>query len=215
MSSSVEPRRRGAPGAWDVWNRRLHFYLGLYFLFFIWLFSLSGLLLNHGQWAASLGANERRETRSERALAPLAGGSDTAQAREVMRALNLTGEINWPPSQPPGVLAFVVSRPPDATDVRVDLAESRASIRHFENTGMATFRIFHTFGGSRYTDTARRDWLVTTIWVVAMDALSVGLVVMVLGSYYLWWRLTKTRTLGLLALSAGAAACATFVAGLL
>jgi hypothetical protein len=48
-----------------------------------------------------------------------------------------------------------------------------------------------------------------------MDALSVGLVVMVLGSYYMWWRLTKTRTLGLLALSAGAAACATFVAGLL
>ena len=45
-----------APGARDVgaalrtWNRRLHYFLGLYFIFFVWLFALTGLLLNHGQW---------------------------------------------------------------------------------------------------------------------------------------------------------------------
>jgi hypothetical protein len=215
MSWSAEATRRRSLVTFQVWNRRAHFYLGLYFLFFIWLFALSGWLLNHGQWAASWGVNERRETSYERALAPLAGDSDTIRAREVMRELNLTGEINWPPSQPPGVLAFGVSRPGDASEVRVDLVQNRASIRHFENSGVATFRIFHTFSGSRYTDTARRDWLVTTAWVIAMDALSVGLVVMVLGSYYMWWRLTNKRALGLIVLSAGAAACAVFAAGLL
>jgi hypothetical protein len=199
----------------QAWNRRLHVYLGLYFLFFIWLFALSGWLLNHGQWAASWGVNERHETRYERTLEPPAGGSDLARAREVMRELNLTGEINWPPSQPPGVLAFGVNRPGDASEVRVDLVQNRASIRHFENTAVATFRIFHTFSGSRYTDTARRDWLVTSVWVIAMDALSFGLVVMVLGGYYMWWQLRTKRTLGLIALGAGVAGCAAFAAGLL
>ena len=28
-------------------NRRAHYYLGLYFLFFLWLFAFTGLLLNH------------------------------------------------------------------------------------------------------------------------------------------------------------------------
>ena len=42
----------------ETWNRTFHFYLGLYFLFFLWLFSLSGLMLNHGQWRVSLAATD-------------------------------------------------------------------------------------------------------------------------------------------------------------
>ena len=30
----------------ETWNRKLHIYVGLYFLTFLWLFSFSGLLLN-------------------------------------------------------------------------------------------------------------------------------------------------------------------------
>ena len=40
--------------AFEVWNRKLHYYLGLYFLFFLWLFSLTGLMLNHQQWFTDL-----------------------------------------------------------------------------------------------------------------------------------------------------------------
>jgi len=40
--------------ALETWNRRLHYYLGLYFLFFLWLFSLTGLMLNHQQWFTDL-----------------------------------------------------------------------------------------------------------------------------------------------------------------
>jgi hypothetical protein len=161
----------------------------------------------------SLGANDRGETRYERTLEPLAGDSDTARAHDVMRQLDLRGEINWPSPQRPGVLAFNVNRPNDATLVRVDLAQSRAAIQHFDNSGLATIRIFHTFSGSQYTDAARREWLLTTVWVMAMDALGMGLVVMVLGSYYMWWRLRQKRTLGAIVLIAGAVSCAAFAAG--
>ncbi len=33
-----------------VWNRKLHYYTGLYLLLFLWLFAFTGLLLNHPQW---------------------------------------------------------------------------------------------------------------------------------------------------------------------
>ena len=38
--------------------------------------------------------------------------------------------------------------------------------------------------------------------------------VMVLGSYYMWWRLPRRRTGGLIALLSGWVVCALFVAGL-
>ena len=38
----------------EFWNRKFHYYLGLYFLFFLWLFSLTGLMLNHQQWFRDL-----------------------------------------------------------------------------------------------------------------------------------------------------------------
>ncbi len=201
----------------ELWNRRLHFYLGLFFLFFLWLFSLTGLLLNHGKWAMAQAANQRRETRYEQNIRPPADGSEAARARDVLRQLGLVGEIDWPAAaQQPGRLEFNVSRPSDASQVRVDLAQNRASVRHFENSRLAAFRIFHTFSGSRFnTPDSQRDWILTTVWVVSMDALAAALIVMVCGSYYMWYRLKPKRRLGVIILAGGAVSCGIFVAGLL
>jgi len=45
--SSLSDSRRPTGAVLEAWNRRLHYYLGLYFLLFLWLFSFTGLLLNH------------------------------------------------------------------------------------------------------------------------------------------------------------------------
>jgi hypothetical protein len=206
-----------AKGTLELWNRRLHFYLGLLFLFFLWLFSLTGLLLNHGKWAVAQAANQRRETRYERAIQPPDGSSDVGRARDVMRQLGLSGEIDWPSAgQQPGRFEFNVSRPRDAAQVRVDLAQNRASIQHFENSRLAAFRIFHTFSGSRFnTPGSQRDWILTSVWVFSMDALAAALIVMVLGSYYMWYRLKPKRQLGIFVLAVGFLTCGAFLAGLL
>lgn len=199
----------------EKWNRKLHYYFGLYFLFFLWLFLLTGLLLNHGQWAMAMAANERHETKYEPTIQTPDGDTDLARARDLMRQLGLVGEINWPPVQQPGQLIFNVNRPTEASQVRVDLERKRASIQHFDNSGIATFRIFHTFSGSRYVDTSRREWIVTTVWVLAMDALAAGLIVMVFGSYYMWYQLKQRHTLGFIVLGAGVVSGGMFLAALL
>ena len=47
-----------------------------------------------------------------------------------------------------------------------------------------------------------------------MDALAAGLIVMVFGSYYMWYRLKATHLLGVIVLAAGFLSCAAFVAGM-
>ena len=198
----------------DVWNRRLHYYAGLYFLFFLWLFSLTGLMLNHQQWFTDL--YDRHQVSYDPVIEPPAGNTREAQTRDLMRQLNLRGEVDWPAVQPVGHIDFTVSRPNGAAQVRVDLNARQAYVKEFENGTLHAFQIFHTFSGSRFNQpTSQRDWMVTSAWVFAMDALAAGLIVMVLGSYVMWWRLKRTRALGWAALSAGFGMCGIFVAGLL
>ena len=198
----------------ERWNRKAHYYLGLFFLFFLWLFSLTGLLLNHGQWAMAQAANQRKETRYEQTVQPPSGDTDLARARDMMRQLRLVGEMDLPTGpQVAGHFDFNVNRPRDASQVKVDLVQMRASVQHFDNGGWAVFRIFHTFSGSRFnTPESHRNWIVTSAWVVAMDALSAGLIVMVLGSYYMWFRFKrKSLRLGMILVAAGYLCCAMFL----
>jgi hypothetical protein len=198
----------------DVWNRRLHFYLGLYFLFFLWLFSLTGLMLNHQQWFTDL--YDRHQVSYDPEIRAPFGVTRAEQTFDVMRQLNLHGEVDWPALQPVGHIDFNVSRPDGFAQVRVDLNAKQAYVKEFTNSSLHAFQVFHTFSGSRFNQPdSRRDWIVTGVWVFAMDALAAGLIVMVLGSYYMWWRLKKQKRLGLVTLIAGFVICGAFVAGLL
>ena len=214
MSSPSNRGRRGA-AVLEAWNRRLHYYLGLYFLLFIWLFSFTGLLLNHPRWSLSRIPNDANPA-YERTIEPPRGGADLERARDVMRQLGLTGEIDWPQAaQPQGRLDFNIAYPRQAAQVRVDLARNRATVLQIDRSLWSGLRIMHTFSGWRYTSAGTsRDWIVTSLWVVAMDAVAAGLLVMVFGSYYMWWRLERMRTAGWVALAAGWVSCAFFVYGL-
>lgn len=198
----------------ETWNRKLHYYLGLYFLFFLWLFALTGLMLNHQQWFREL--YQRQEKKSERAVDTPRGETPVERTRDVMRQLGLRGEIDWAASQPVAHLDFNVARPNGAAQVRVDLNAKRAYVREFTNSRLHAFQIFHTFSGTRFNQpSSKRDWIITTVWVTAMDALAAGLIAMVFGSYYMWWRLKKRKVLGIAVLGAGCVACLVFVSGAL
>ena len=217
-SEDFQPReevpRRSRRMAIEGWNRRLHYYLGLCFLLFIWLFSLTGLLLNHPGWAQHAG-DRRAESKFEKELQIVQGAAPDQQARSIIRQLGIEGELDWPAAPPPGRLDLNVSRPSDAAQVRVDLASGTAVVQHFENTPFAAFRIFHTFNGSRYNaPLMRREWVWTTVWAVLMDAFAAGLLVMVFGSYYMWYRLKRDHRLGWAVLGAGLACCGLFVIAL-
>lgn len=214
MALSSNRERRLGPRL-EAWNRRVHYFLGLYFLLFIWLFSFTGLLLNHPRWRLSRIPNDAKPAYEQTIHVP-SGETELVRAQDVIRQLGLRGEIDWPQASPqPDRLDFNVVYPRQASQVRVDLRTMRATVRQTDRSWWPALTISHTFSGSRYNaPTTRRDWLLTTVWTIAMDALAIGLLVMVVGSYYMWYRLKTKRTLGFIALGAGWFACGLFVLGL-
>jgi len=200
----------------EVWNRKLHFYLGLYLLLFIWLFSFSGLLLNH-QWefSSSFWAKRKQSTVNQ-AIQPPPDGTNLEKAKNLMRQLDITGEIELGDTQPqPGSFDFQVSRPGHIFGIHADFVKKEAAVQRIEVNEWGIIRILHTFSGVRRGSPGmQRDWFVTKIWCFSMDAVAMGLIFMVLGSYYMWYVLKKKRLLGWITLAAGFLVCGFFVVAL-
>jgi hypothetical protein len=214
MPSRADSRQRAAIFA--LWNRKLHYYLGLYFLFFLWLFALTGLLLNHGGWAFAQFFPNRKVSTRERAIDLPAPTSNLDQARSVVCQMGLEGEIEWSgPRSDPSRLDFNVSRPGRGYQVQADLAQGRARVTVTQYNGWGIARMLHTFVGGRTDDSQNhRNWMLTSVWALSMDAVALGIILMVLTSYYMWWGLREKRSSGITALALGTLVCGLFVIGL-
>jgi hypothetical protein len=207
---------RSATDVFLVWNRRLHYYLGLYLLFFCWLFVFTGLLLNHSRWQFTQFWPNRAQSTIEHQFQVPEAATDTARARDLMRQFGIAGEIQWPASQPAGApLAFQVSRPGLVIDVKADLGSGRATLQRNDLNAWGVMHLLHTFTGVRAADARNvRDWTLTSVWALSMDAVAAGLIVMVFSSYIMWYRLKAKRRGGIVALLLGFVSCCAFVTGL-
>jgi hypothetical protein len=213
---SSERSRRGAVDSFLVWNRRVHFYLGLYLLFFTWLFAFTGLLLNHPRWQFAQFWPNRIQNTTEHTLEPVSGAADVDRARDVMRQLGISREIQWPASQPvSGPFTFQVNRPGLNVEVKADLPAGHATVHRTQLNAWGVMHVLHTFTGVPAADSPnRRDWTLTTVWALSMDAVAAGLIVMVLGSYIMWFRLRAKRLGGIVALGLGFLSCGAFIGAL-
>ena len=199
----------------EVWNRRLHYFLGLYFLFFLWLFSLTGLMLNHQQWFTDL--YDRHEVSYDPSIETPAGETRTEQTLDLMRQLNLRGEVDWPASQPVGHIDFDVARP-ESSRPGARRPEREAGLRQGVQEHLIT-RVpdlshvqWHAIQStSQRARLARSRARGCSPWTRSQRVSSV----MVIGSYYMWWRLKQRRTLGVITLALGYAICGAFVLGAL
>jgi hypothetical protein len=180
--------------ALDAWNRKLHYYSGLYLLLFLWLFAVSGLLLNHPQWSVANFWPQRQQERFERPVQLAAGASDIDRARSLMRQLGLAGEIEWTaPRQRPERFEFRVARPGRMASVGVNVATGVASVERISVNGWGVLNALHSFTGVRAgRPEATRDWWLTRLWSFSMDAACVGIVFMVLSGYWMWLRSRRT-----------------------
>lgn len=200
------------------WNRKLHYYAGLFLLFFVWLFAFSGLLLNHPKWRFDESWNNRKETNADLEITPpgpdLKG--DLGQAREIMRQLGIEGEILWTTTRTdPNLFDFQVRRPGHFFFIKADLAQKRVTLRHSAVNLWGVIKVLHTFTGVQLDDPRNtRDWALTSVWAYSMDAVAAGLIFMVLSSLYMWFELPQKRLAGAVVLGLGLLSCGVFCIGL-
>lgn len=202
----------------ERWNRKLHYYIGLFLLFFLWLFAITGLVLNHPTWRFSESWSKRTDTNSEHgitALGPELQG-DLAQAREIMRQLQIPGEILWTTTRTDArQFDFQVRRPGHYYFIKADLAQNRVNLRHSEVNLWGVMKVLHVFSGVQLDDARQsRDWALTSVWALSMDAVALGLIFMVLSSLYMWWERPERRLAGAVVLGVGSLVCGLFCLGL-
>jgi len=199
-----------------AWTRRLHNYVGLFLLLFLWMFSASGLVLTHSTRPAGRFWDERAETIAVRSVrAPVATG-DVTMAADLMRQLEVVGEIGDTRRHPDGArFDFQVVKPGRVVRIEVRLDSSVARVTTIRLNAWGVVDALHKFTGVRMGAPAEtRDWLLTRMWSFAMDALALGMLVLVASGLYLWYRRRDARWTGLVALFAGIACCGFFLFGL-
>jgi hypothetical protein len=223
MPSAIErtipekPRLQLAP--WLArWNRKLHFYAGLFLLFFMWLFAATGLVLNHPTWSFAESWNNRKETNYERPITvpgPETKG-DLSEAHEIMRQLGIQGEILWTTTRAdPNHFEFQVRRPGHYFFIKADFARMVVNVRQADVNLWGVMKVLHTFSGVSLEDPRNtRDWALTSAWAISMDAVAAGLIFMVLSSIYMWLKLPEKRLGGAIALGLGTLICGLFCMGL-
>ena len=280
------------------WNKKIHIYLGLYMLLFLWLFSISGLLINHHNWFQQQeklekpiqlpqGADDQAKAEDLRAQLGLSGdfrpargnrkpppghfiftlvglerdisvdadleksvatiqygrpkpkqvqyekpirlpqgADDQAKAEDLRAQLDLSGEIlrargNRKP--PPGHFTFSLVGLDRVIGVDADLEKSVATIRYRTQASSTqgfrwTIENLHVLSGVRgvWGEPApkTRDWWVVKLWSFALDAVSVGFMVLVITSIYMFYLRRKAWLVGSIMFAAGILSCSFFIWGM-
>src|SRR5438067_6498631 len=154
MPSATEPMTSGKAasarqfrGGFKRWNRKLHFYAGLFLLFFVWLFAFSGLILNHPTWSFAESWTNRKERNYEKEIkvpGPEVKG-DLAQAREILRQLGIEGEILWTTTRTdPNQFDFQVRRPGYFFFIKADFARKLVNVRQSTVNLWGVMKLLHT-----------------------------------------------------------------------
>ena len=197
-----------------IWNKKTHIYLGLYFLFFTWLFAFTGLMLNHSWKFAEFYPNRKITTSDQPIQIPPVPMDREVLARNILRQLGLRGELAMG-APLPDRLDFTASRPGTVYQIQANLSARTAHVVSNQYNAWGIMHTLHTFTGVNAANPAvKRDWYLTTVWALAMDAVAIGLILMVFSGYYMWWVLLQKRAFGSIALAAGCVCCFLFVFGL-
>jgi hypothetical protein len=216
LASRQQPNARQAWAEFERWNRKLHFYVGLFLLFFLWLFAFSGLVLNHPSWRFTEFWPNRTQTNYERDIVVPGPGGDLGQAREIMGQLGIVGEILWTTTRAdPDQFEFQVRRPGHFFFIKADLTRKRVAVTQSDVNLWGVMRALHAFTGVQMEDPRQnRDWVLTSVWAYSMDAVAAGIIFMVISSFYMWFKLPQKRIPGAVVLVVGTLLCGWFCVGL-
>ena len=192
-----------------------HLYTGLFLLVGIWVFSISGLILNHPMWIS--GYWENREISVEQLrFGALSGQDDNSKALELVRVLGLRGELEQVRSFPDGdSLALTVARPGTILRVTAWPGQGRAMVESNRTGATGLLNMLHTFTGVRIGGKEnRRDWFLTRLWSLSMDIISLGLLLIVASGLLFAFRRREALGAKVVALGLGILACCFYLFGL-
>lgn len=101
-----------------------------------------------------------------------------------MKQLGIDGEVESTTTRPtPDRFDFRVTRPGRTLDVKGDFGRQTAAVQEIRVNSWGIIRTLHTFTGVRSGSPQNsRDWWLTRWWAFSLDALAMGLILLVVSS---------------------------------
>lgn len=195
----------------DYFNRRLHLYLALSLLPWFLVYGLSSIPLSHGAYFNRLYEDGQpmwtlRFERSYNVPVPDDAELKTI-GRRIVRDTGLTGA--WGAyRQSADELHVFVYRFRHSVRVIYRIPERKLRVED------ARFRWDHFFTGMHARGGFDQDSWLDDFWAVVVDLFCVGLMLWVASGLWMWWRARGLRLWGAIALGAGCATFALFLAAL-
>lgn len=176
-----------------AWARNIHIYISMLGLLVVIFFSVTGIMLNHGDW---FGLNEPRVTKREGTLPAgiLKGPDKLAVVEKLRKELGATGALDSFDSDE-GSLNLVFKSPGRRTEANIDRATGHAEVS-VESHGFSG-RIAELHRG---TDAG-------PAWRLIIDITAILLLITALTGITLWFLIPKWRPLGFAALAVCLGAC--------
>jgi hypothetical protein len=184
-------------------NRKTHIYTGLFLIFFIFLFAISGFMLNH-RWSLW----DYWKSRNEQVKIILVDipdeDTDLAKARNILSQTGCTGEIHFiSHNVQSNLLEIKTTRPGQKTAIEVDLATGAGQITVTDLNGWELLPALHVLTGLHSNISNKKNWFWTKIWSLMIDITAVGLLVLLASGFYLWLSLGRERRIGLMIMETG------------
>jgi len=198
---------------WLKWNLKIHIYFGLYLLFFIWLFGFSGLLLNH-HWKFADFWEERKEISYDRYIQISKERDQYRLIHEIANQLDLNGSLsNVRFSTDSLLLNFIISKPGTRYDIQANLIDGNIMVSEMKFNKWGIMRALHVLRNpSLHEQGDRYQTRLASIWGFSMDIVSVVLILLCFGGWYLWIKAPRKKFyLGLISMVSGFILCIWFL----
>ena len=114
------------------------------------------------------------------------------QTEHYLEQLGLEGEL-FGMQERENQFRFSVRKAGDETQVTINPATGETKIRRKKADFYGIANSLHIFNGMKRFDPKKETltWLATKLWVIAMDGLAVGLIIMILTGLYMWLQTKK------------------------
>jgi hypothetical protein len=177
-------------------NRKFHIYIGLFLLLFIWLFSFSGLILNHANWKFTNFWDKRKESEIMIPVNMPATPDSSSLILNFMDQLNLSGEISNVKVTPTSI-DFRVTKPGVIRDNHIDFLNKVCNQKMIVYNFWGKIRALHTLNGiNRTNPEIQSDRIVTLIWRQSMNLIAIGLIILCVSSWLMWYEVRKSYAKG-------------------
>ena len=191
-------------------NRRVHLYLGMFLLPWVLMYALSSLVFSHLQAISAWDGRGRTifEIEWEKDLdLPVPENADLREfGPKILKEVGL--ETPFFASRRGNQITFLLIDFWKRGRLVYDLEQKKAVLRSFEPRWYQMLTGLHLRAGYRHDD----FW--SDVWAFVLDLVCVGFLVWIASGLYMWWKIQHLRFWGFATLAGGAISFFLFMVGL-